>query len=72
MRVPNRQGVAQGQVKVTVRLTFPDKSDAWQQQTVLMDEAPISAARQAAALMQSWQTVLLDTTDWNAIIEGTE
>jgi hypothetical protein len=67
-RVPIKASVPRGQVKVTVRVTFPDKSDSWSQQITLMDRAPVSAARQCEALVAAWGQALLGGTDWDAIL----
>lgn len=70
-RVPAKQAVGQGTVKVTVRVTMPDKSDAWSQQIVVFEDAPKAAARQAKSLVDAWVTQMTDVTDWDAILEGT-
>jgi hypothetical protein len=63
-----RQSLPAGQIKVTVRLTFPDGADAWNQATCLAEDAPIYAARLAKALHKSWVESYTDTTDWDALL----
>ena len=73
-KAPNPNKMGPGMVKISLRMTFADGTDAWRQALVPEDQAAVAAWKYARALHAGWLAQLVDTTpvpkdaDINAIL----